>query len=47
MTTSMGTMKDVEKALANGADGYTIKPLNFPAFKEKVSKLLKLPPPAP
>ena len=41
MMTSLEQIKDVEKALANGADDYVVKPVDFPVFKIKVAKLLK------
>jgi CheY-like chemotaxis protein len=44
MVTSMDQQKDVEKALANGADGYIAKPLNHVNFKKKIAEVLKLPP---
>ena len=43
MVTSMDQHKDVEKALANGADGYIAKPLNHVNFKKKISEVLKIP----
>jgi CheY-like chemotaxis protein len=43
MVTSMDQQKDVEKALANGADGYIAKPMNHAFFKKKISEILKLP----
>ncbi|MFI5350710.1 MAG: PleD family two-component system response regulator [Elusimicrobiota bacterium] len=46
MVTSMDQHKDVEKALANGADGYIAKPLNHVNFKKKITEILKLPPQA-
>ena len=44
MVTSMDQHKDVEKALANGADGYISKPLDHVKFKRKIAEVLKLPP---
>ncbi|MFI5345521.1 MAG: two-component system response regulator [Elusimicrobiota bacterium] len=46
MVTAMDQHKDVEKALANGADGYIVKPIDNAKFKRKVSEFLKLPPAA-
>ncbi|MFI5360404.1 MAG: PleD family two-component system response regulator [Elusimicrobiota bacterium] len=43
MVTSMDQFKDVEKALAHGADGHIAKPLNHANFKKKISDVLKLP----
>ena len=43
MVTSMDQHKDVEKALANGADGFIAKPLNHSVFKKKITDVLKLP----
>jgi two-component system response regulator VicR len=44
MVTAMGQHKDVEKALANGADGYIVKPIDNAKFRKKVAEVLKLPP---
>jgi CheY-like chemotaxis protein len=44
MVTSMDQYKDVEKALANGADGHIAKPLNHVNFHRKIRDVLKLPP---
>ena len=44
MVTAMDQHKDVEKALANGADGYIVKPLDNAKFRKKVAEFLKLPP---
>ena len=43
MVTSMDQHKDVEKALANGADGYIAKPLDHAKFKKKITEVLGLP----
>lgn len=40
MMTTFDLMKDVEKALTNGADDYLVKPVDFPVFKAKVRKFL-------
>jgi two-component system, OmpR family, phosphate regulon response regulator PhoB len=45
MVSAAGQMKDVEQALANGANGYVVKPIDIPQFKQKVSSMLKLPAP--
>lgn len=45
MVTAMDQNKDVEEALARGADGYIAKPLNHIMFKKKIAEILKLPPP--
>jgi CheY-like chemotaxis protein len=45
MVTSMEQNKDLEKALANGADGYVTKPLDHIKFRNKIAEILKLPPP--
>lgn len=44
MVTAMDQHKDVEKALANGADGYIVKPIDNAKFKRKIAEFLKLPP---
>jgi CheY-like chemotaxis protein len=45
MVTSMDQHKDLEKALANGADGFIAKPLDHANFKKKITQALKLPEP--
>lgn len=45
MMTAMAQMKDVERAMAQGANGYAVKPVDFPTLKAKIQKLLKLPAP--
>ncbi|MDE2144027.1 MAG: response regulator [Elusimicrobia bacterium] len=47
MVTAMDQHKDVEKALANGADGYIVKPIDNSKFKRKIAEFLKLPPADP
>lgn len=42
MLSALSQMKDVEKAVAQGADGYVIKPVEIPALRKKVSEALKL-----
>ena len=44
MVTAMGQNKDIEKALAHGADSYIVKPIDLHQFKAKVAELLRLPP---
>lgn len=46
MLTALSQMKDVERAMAQGADGYVLKPVEVPKLREKVAEALKLPPPA-
>ena len=41
MVTAMDQHKDVEKALAYGADGYIVKPLDNAKFKKKVAEHLE------
>lgn len=46
MLTAMGQVKDVEKAIAYGADAYIQKPIDFAKLRAKLGQFLKLPPPA-
>ena len=46
MVTALDQHKDMETALANGADGYVVKPLDHQKFKKKALELLKLLPPS-
>ncbi len=43
MMTALAQMKDVEKALAQGADGYITKPFSLQKLREKVREALGLP----
>jgi CheY-like chemotaxis protein len=43
MVTAVDQHKDVEKALANGADGYIAKPFDNTQFKKKVAEMLHIP----
>jgi CheY-like chemotaxis protein len=43
MVTALGQMKDVERAMAQGADGYIVKPLDVPKLRAKVAQALGLP----
>jgi CheY-like chemotaxis protein len=49
MLTALSQMKDVERAMAQGADGYLLKPIEVPKLRQKVAQALGLPytPPAP
>src|SRR5579885_3566390 len=40
MMTALAQMKDVEKALAQGADGYITKPFSIQALKDKIRDAL-------
>ena len=44
MLTAMGQVKDVDKAVAAGADAYLPKPIRYPQLKAKIADLLRLPP---
>jgi CheY-like chemotaxis protein len=47
MLTALSQMKNVEKAMAQGADGYILKPFDMPQLRQKVAEALKIPlPPA-
>ncbi|MBI3564080.1 MAG: DNA-binding response regulator, partial [Elusimicrobia bacterium] len=46
MLTAMDQGKDVEKAVAYGADAYIPKPIDFPKLRAKIAQFVKLPPPA-
>jgi two-component system chemotaxis response regulator CheY len=43
MCTSMGAMKELESAFAEGATAYLIKPMKIPLIIEKVRKTLDAP----
>jgi DNA-binding response OmpR family regulator len=43
MLTALSQIKDVERAMGQGADGYIVKPVEVPKLREKVSDALKLP----
>lgn len=43
MVTALGQMKDVEKALGNGASGYLVKPIDMPKLFAKVGEFVVLP----
>ena len=43
MMTALSQMKDVERAVAQGADGYILKPVEMPKLRQKVAEILKLP----
>lgn len=43
MVTAMTQMKDVEKAMAAGADGYIAKPFEPPKMKAKIAEFIKFP----
>ncbi len=45
MLTAMGQGKDVEKAIANGADAYIQKPIDFDKLQDKISTFVKITPP--
>ena len=42
MLTAFSQLKDVERAMAEGADGYIIKPIDLPKFRLKLCEVLKL-----
>lgn len=42
MLTAMSQIKDVERAMAEGADGYVIKPIDLPQFRAKLCDVLKV-----
>lgn len=43
MVTGSDAAKDVEKALASGANGYVVKPIHADRLKAKIEEWLKLP----
>lgn len=43
MVTALTQMKDVEKAMAAGADGYIAKPFEPPKMKAKLAEFIKFP----
>ncbi len=45
MVTGMDAVKDVEKAMAFGADSYLIKPIQQDRLKTKLEAFIKTPPP--
>lgn len=47
MLTALSQLKDVERAMGEGADGYVIKPVEVPKLREKVAEALGLPAPSP
>jgi len=47
MMSALAQMRDVEKALAQGADGYITKPVSIQKLREKVREALNLPAPPP
>lgn len=42
MVTALGQMKDVEKALGMGADGYLVKPFDVPKLFDKIAAFVPL-----
>ena len=42
MLTAFSQLKDVERAIAVGADGYIIKPIDLPQFRKKLCEVLKM-----
>ncbi len=42
MVTALGQMRDVEKALGNGAQGYLVKPFDVPKLFAKVREFVAL-----
>lgn len=46
MLTALSQLKDVERAMGQGADGYVLKPIEVPKLRDKVREALKLPKPA-
>lgn len=47
MMTALSQMKDVERAMGQGADGYVLKPVEVPKLRQKVAQALGLPFPPP
>jgi DNA-binding response OmpR family regulator len=47
MMSALAQMRDVEKALAQGADGYITKPVSIQKLREKVREALNIPAPLP
>ena len=46
MLTALSQLKDVERAMGQGADGYVLKPVEVPKLREKVAEALKMKRPA-